>query len=298
MKRFERIYVEISNICNLQCSFCPEVLRPKKMMAPALFAKILAEVKPYAEAITFHVMGEPLAHPQFLELLTIATETEIPVILTTNGLLLERQAALLLNAPVIKQINFSIHSFFDNFPHRDIQPYLSKLTAFSTEFVQKNPGAFVNYRLWNLADVDKVSTPNNDMIYATLKTLFENPELPTQINVIRQKSFRLDRHIKLHFDTRFEWPSLNSLTPNSDGTCHGLKNQIAILTDGTVVPCCLDKEGVIRLGTLTETPLHTILNSERAKNLLAGFAQNKALEPLCQKCQYKTRFHRPNAALI
>jgi radical SAM protein with 4Fe4S-binding SPASM domain len=260
------------------------------MMSPQHFKRVIREVKPVAKAVTLHVMGEPLAHPSFPEFLRILEEENVPLILTSNGLLLDRHRELLLNAPTIKQVNFSVHSFFDNFPDKEIRPYLEKLSQFAKDFVSRSPESFVNFRLWDLPAKDQLLQERHDRIYDELRTLFIEPELPAHIEVREKKSYRLDRHIKLHFDTQFEWPSLNSVSSVSDGFCYGLKNQLAILTEGTVVPCCLDKEAVINLGSAFETHLSEILNSPRAKSILEGFSKNKAIEPLCQKCQYKNRF--------
>lgn len=290
MSRFERVYIEISNICNLQCSFCPEVLRPKKLMSPENFRLILAQVKPLTKAVTLHVMGEPLAHPQFPQFLDALEEQRVPLILTSNGLLLERHQVRLLHSPIIQQINFSVHSFFDNFPDKDIGNYLSKLSQFAKDFISSHPNSFINYRLWNLPSQDQALELNHQKVYEELKKLFSAPVLPNAVNVREQKSFRLDRHIKLHFDTQFEWPNLMSSAPNQHGFCYGLKNQLAILTEGTVVPCCLDKEAVINLGSALETPLNEILNGARAQSILRSFANQIAIEPLCQKCRYKSRF--------
>jgi radical SAM protein with 4Fe4S-binding SPASM domain len=203
---------------------------------------------------------------------------------------LERHRERILESQIIQQINFSVHSFFDNFPNKEIAPYLTKLTEFAKDFIATHPQAFINYRLWNLPASDQVLQSHHQRVYAELKNLFTAPQLPSEIEVRERKSYRLDRHIKLHFDTQFEWPSLNSKSPTSDGFCYGLKNQIAILTEGTVVPCCLDKEAVINLGSVMDSPLAEILNSPRASAILKGFAKNQAVESLCQKCQYKTRF--------
>ncbi len=290
MNQFDRIYIEISNVCNLQCSFCPEVLRPKKLMTPEQFRKVVREVKPYAKAVTLHVMGEPLAHPQFIEILRILDENNLPLILTSNGLLLERHLEALLKSSIIKQINFSIHSFFDNFPDKSILPYLTKLTDFAYKFVAAHPDSFINFRLWNLDTPNKADSKNNALVLEKLMGLFPAPQMPESLDVREQKSYRLDRHIKLHFDTRFEWPSLNTSSPASDGFCYGLSKQLAILTEGSVVPCCLDKEAIINLGSVLETPLHDILASERALAIVSGFRRAKAVEALCQKCQFKSRF--------
>lgn len=299
---FDRIYIEISNVCNLKCSFCPEVLRPKKIMAPAQFRHVIQNVKHRARAVTLHVMGEPLAHPQFQEFLHILHEESMPLILTSNGILLNRYQDSLIQLPsyntsIIKQINFSIHSFFDNFPNKDITIYLQSLVDFSKRFISQNPDAFINFRLWNLQGFDAELTSKNKIVYDALESLFSNPELPHQLNVKAQKSYRLDRHIKLHFDTQFEWPSLNSPHQASDGFCYGLSSQLAILTEGTVVPCCLDKEAVISLGSIFEVDLKAILATPRAQGIIQGFKNQVAIEPLCQKCQFKQRFQHHSKVL-
>jgi len=67
-KRFKRIHVEISNICNVQCSFCPIVERPKEIMGLDKYKIILDQIVSLAEDICLHLMGEPLAHPKILEI--------------------------------------------------------------------------------------------------------------------------------------------------------------------------------------------------------------------------------------
>lgn len=292
---FDRIYIEISNVCNLQCSFCPEVLRPKKLMTPSQFRVVAEKVKPHARAVTLHLMGEPLAHPQFAEFIQILHELSIPLILTSNGVLLNRYHNLLIKPSehlpsIIKQINFSVHSFFDNFPDKNIDGYLKSLVDFSKAFIAQNPESFINFRLWNLQGPHSGLAPQNQLIYEVFQQLFENPELPNQLDVKAKKSYRLDRHIKMHFDTQFEWPSLKSEASSPKGFCYGLKSQLAILTEGSVVPCCLDKEAVINLGSIFDTSLDSILSSTRAQNIVKGFHHNQAVEPLCQKCTYKQRF--------
>lgn len=292
---FDRIYIEISNVCNLQCSFCPEVLRPKKIMSPSQFRVLAEKVKPHARAVTLHLMGEPLAHPQFPEFIQILQDLSIPLILTSNGTLINRHHNLLARPSqeshsIIKQINFSVHSFFDNFPGKNIEGYLNSLVSFSKSFITHNPESFINFRLWNLQGTHSDLTPSNQLIYEVFQKLFPDPDLPSRLDVQSKKSYRLDRHIKMHFDTQFEWPNLKSEKNSTEGFCYGLKSQLAILTEGTVVPCCLDKEAVINLGSIFENSLESILNSPRAQKIVQGFQRNQVVEPLCQKCSYKQRF--------
>lgn len=69
-----------------------------------------------------------------------------------------------------------------------------------------------------------------------------------------------------------------------------LRNQVAILVDGTVVPCCLDGEGIISLGNINEIDFSKIIDSERANNILDGFSRREAVEELCKKCGYRKKF--------
>jgi radical SAM protein with 4Fe4S-binding SPASM domain len=103
--------------------------------------------------------------------------------------------------------------------------------------------------------------------------------------------FNIKDRLYLHFDTEFIWPSLDLPALGTSGRCYGLSSHFGILVDGTVVPCCLDKEASIPLGNALDTPIVDILASRRAQDILKGFKQNKLIEKLCQRCQYIDRFN-------
>ncbi len=96
----------------------------------------------------------------------------------------------------------------------------------------------------------------------------------------------------LHFDTRFEWPDLENKSFGSNGRCNGLIGHIGIQADGTVVPCCLDKEAILNLGNCLETPLSDILNDKRATEMRDGFNNGKLVEDLCKRCDFIKRFSK------
>ena len=104
------------------------------------------------------------------------------------------------------------------------------------------------------------------------------------------KDFKLAQKTFLQLANKFEWPDISKDMDNEKVFCYGLRNQFAILVDGTVVPCCLDNQGQINLGNIFKTSLKDILNSERAKNIYEGFSNRKAVEDLCKRCQYAQRF--------
>ena len=287
-KRFYKIHVEISNICNLQCSFCPEVIRSKKLMDLDTFKAIIPQIAPLTEMVAFHLMGEPLLHPKLEEFLEICDHYALPVFFVSNGVLLtEKRSALLLHR-TIRQVNFSLHSFYDNFPGQDPSAYLEKIFEFTEMAFEKRPDLYLNYRLWNLQTPDQNTDLNRDF-----RKRIENRfhvTIPDEINVKSVKSRRLLNRLYLHYDTEFTWPALDLPVIGQTGTCYGLSSHFGILACGTVVPCCLDKEGNIPLGNVNEKSVESILASKKAKTILDGFKKRKLVEELCMRCDYVTRF--------
>lgn len=287
--KFDRVYIEISNICNLQCDFCPEVERTKKIMSFELFQKIIDQLQGLTQEVTFHLMGEPLAHPQFTEFLNYCAKVKMPVNLTTNGTLLhhKNRAQVLLN-PIIRQINFSIQSYISNFPHGDLKSYMQTLFDFTRQAFVDRPDLYINYRLWNYGSREETQTQN-----AHFFNIIEN-EFSLQINREVDVGFRKSKNILnrlyLHFDSRFEWPSLKGPRINEKGFCYALKSHFAIHADGTVVPCCLDKEAGIPLGSALD--LLSTLRSERARSLRQGFDNFMLSEELCRRCDFIKRFSK------
>jgi len=287
-KRFKKIHIEISNICNLQCSFCPAVIRDNKMMDLALFRDIIMQVAPLTDLVCFHLMGDPLVHPQLEQMIDICDEYQAAIFLVTNGVLLRPRKYDLLLHQRFYQINFSLHSFFDNFPNKDPSDYLDRIFAFTQRALIERPQLYLNYRLWNLNDPLGSQTPNTDMLERICEQFDFN--MPSQLDVRKRKSINIRDRLYLHFDTEFIWPSLDLPVLGSSGKCYGLSSHFGVLVDGTVVPCCLDKEASIALGRVQDSPILDILESQRAKDIVRGFKQRQLVESLCQRCQYIERF--------
>lgn len=285
---FQKVHIEISNVCNLQCSFCPEVVREKKLMSPGLFRRVLEQVAPLAEQVAFHLMGDPLVHPRLAELVDTAGEFGTKIFFVTNGVLLREDKAEILLKPAFRQVNFSLHSFADNFPDKDPADYLEKIFAFVERAFVERPDLYVNFRLWNLEAPRGIGEKNRDVL-RRIEERFQW-KAAGELDVRRQKSHPVKGRLYVHFDTEFTWPALELPVLGLAGTCYGLKSHFGVLVDGTVVPCCLDKEGAIPLGNLTEVPLGDILGGARAQAMLKGFRERRLVENLCQRCQYIERF--------
>jgi radical SAM protein with 4Fe4S-binding SPASM domain len=295
---FKRIHIEITNVCNLQCTFCPEVGRAKNWMSPETFSRVLKEALPLTEQICLHLMGEPLAHPEFSQIISECEEQGAQVNLTTNGLLLPRYRNKELLSPAIRQINFSLQSYRDNFPHKPLEDYLLPILDFSKELHKVRPETYVNLRLWNLGSDD---LDTNEQVYSLVEG-FYGAALNRNVDVSHRKSKRIWERVYLHFDSRFEWPGPNSPIRGERGTCHALSNHIGIHSEGTVVPCCLDKEATMPLGNVLEQPLTTILAAPRARAIRQGFDRGILVERMCQGCDFIKRFdkqaqHKTNSSL-
>ncbi|WP_227551239.1 radical SAM/SPASM domain-containing protein [Kangiella sp. HZ709] len=287
-KRFHKIHIEISNICNLQCSFCPPVERDNKMMSLDLFRDLVKQIAPMTELVCLHLMGDPLVHPKLKEMIDICDEYDLNIFLVTNGVLLKPEKFELLLHPRFYQINFSLHSFFDNFPDKNPEKYLTRIFNFTRLALEKRPELYLNYRLWNLNDPMGSQTQNTQMLAQICEQF--NFEPPSEIDVRKKKSIKIQDRLYLHFDTEFIWPSLDLPMLGTKGTCYGLSSHFGILADGTVVPCCLDKEAAIPIGNATQQPIKEILASSRAQAILRGFKNKELVEKLCQRCQYIERF--------
>lgn len=287
MAMLDRIYIEISNICNVQCSFCPVVDRDKKIMSPSDFEHIIRQAAPLASQVCLHLMGEPLAHPQFREIIKHCGDYGVAVQITTNGLLIKRYQDFLLNSKSIRQVNFSLQSFKDNFPEKPIEPYLGNILEFSQEAFLKSPEMFINLRLWNLES----EAQDNEDIFKYIESKL-GVQINRRVDVGGIKSKRILNRLYLHFDSRFEWPSLDLPYRGTQGRCNALIGHIGIHADGTVVPCCLDKEAQIPLGNCLEEDLVDILNSSRAQAMKKGFELGILIEKLCQHCSYIDRFSK------
>lgn len=257
-------------------------------MSETLFEAILTEVVPHTELVCLHLMGEPLAHQKLQRLLQICEENHAKVFLVSNGVLLREEKFEWLLMKCLHQVNFSLHSFFDNYPDKDPTQYLERIFQYTERALHERPDLYLNFRLWNLQQVKGELSQNREML-SRICERFDFP-FPKEIDLKKEKSLKIRNRLYLHFDTEFTWPSLELPQLGTVGRCLGLKSHFGVLVDGTVVPCCLDKEGNIPLGKLPEHSILEILNSEKAQAIVEGFRQRRLMEPLCQRCQYIERF--------
>ena len=275
--RFRKIYLEISNLCNLSCRFCPGTKRKGKAMTEEEMAQLLPKLRPWTDYLYFHLMGEPLLHPHLPEFLEMAGEQGFRVILTTNGTLLAKRQEMLLSAPALHKVNISLHAFEANDLAVPFEEYLRGCLEFGKAAEGKT---LVSYRLWNQGGEDR----KNQQILTALHEAFPGDW------VRERRGERIGQRVYLEYGDKFDWPDLTARDNGERVFCYGLRDQLGVLADGTVVPCCLDHEGDLALGNLFEQSMEEILDAPRAQAICNGFTKGRAAEELCRKCGYAQRF--------
>ena len=275
-KRLKKAYVEIGNICNLSCSFCPGTKREKRFMSLEEFTLAAEKLRGYTDYLYFHLMGEPLLHPELEKLMDVAGKLGYKVIITTNGTLLEKRGHSLLESPAVHKINISLQSFEAN-QGGELESYISSCARFAAAAGER--GKLCVLRLWNSGGLESL----NGSIEAVLHRYFPGDWRQSR------RSLVLAERVYLEPGEKFDWPDMEAQN-RSVSYCYGLKDQIGVLCDGTVVPCCLDHEGDIPLGNLFSQSMEEILDSDRAKAIFEGFARRQPVEELCRRCGYAERF--------
>lgn len=274
--RFKKIYIEITNICNMNCSFCPPHKRNNEYMSIEKFKMILGQIKPYTKYIYLHVKGEPMLHPNFDEFVKLAFDEGFFVNITTNGTLLKDH---LESTKYIRQLNISLHATNDE----EII-----MTA------KQIKDCYVNFRVWNCIDDNKpnqaISLLEKEFNIDIQQKLQQKMKEMNHTSLNSETNFTLKDNFYISIQNEFKWPSLAEEANDENGYCHALKDHIAILVDGTVVPCCLDNNGDINLGNIFTQDLSDVLGSEKVIRIQEGFEQRKCIEELCKKCEYKKRF--------
>lgn len=273
--RFSKIYIEITNICNLNCSFCSKDNRLKKEFSLQEFDIILKKIRQYTNTIYLHVKGEPLLHSKLIEILELTEKYNYKVKITTNGTLLKSKLNILQKFTNIKQINVSLHC------ENNLVNYFTDVFNTCDILAKDIP---IVYRIWLLDNykLDKLSTiiVDNLISHYKLDKSFIN-------KVIKEKNIKIKDNIYLDKDNEFKWPDNIQDSILDKGTCLGTRSHIAILVNGDIVPCCLDSKGILKLGNIFEDELEDVLKSELFLKLNQGFKDNKLTCNLCKNCNFR-----------
>lgn len=251
--------------------------------------QVFVAIKPFADYVYLHVKGEPLLHPKIDEILDLAALHEIKVNITTTGTLLTKVGHKLLGKKALRQINFSLHSYNPTLAVFSKANYFETIFNFVSE-IQLSSETIISYRLWNLDGIyqPELQQAKNRIVLSEIEKAYNLPSIEEKY--IPGKGLKISERLYLNFEPQFEWPNLLNKTESETGFCHALRTHVGILVDGTVVPCCLDGEGVMNLGNIFEKPFSEIISGSRATAIYNGFSSGIAIEPLCKKCIFKEKF--------
>ena len=264
-KRFKKIYLEITNACNLSCSFCIKNQRKIKYLKEEEFISILEKIKPYTDYLYFHILGEPLIHPMINEFIDIASNN-FNVQITTNGYLIDR----IKDNKNIRQVNISIHSFDIKYGI-SIEEYMNNIFKAIDKLISNN--TYISLRLW-------VENKNQVKIIDMINDYYK-----CNIDLTKQ-SYKINDYLYVKKFREFIWPDLSNNYYEEKGTCYALRDHLGILSNGSIVPCCLDTKGIINLGNIFNDNLDDILKQERVISMQEGFRNCKKKEELCRHCSF------------
>ena len=272
MTMISRCYLEITNVCNLDCVFCPKTERPKHRLSREEFDFLTDKLQGKVQFLYFHLMGEPFLHPFLPDFIQSARLKGFVPVLTTNGTLLSKAKGVIEAHP--HKIQISLHSQEGN-GKEDSEAYLEGVMNFALEAASS--GIIIVLRLWNQGGYERA----NDHILDVLAGYCPRPWTS------RHDGWKLGENLYVEYDRMFEWPDAEREEfEEKEVFCYALRNQVGVLVDGSVVPCCLDHAGDIKLRNLFTQTLDEVLVSPRAKALYDGFTKHEASEPLCRKCGY------------
>jgi len=262
---YKKVYVEITNNCNLSCDFCIKNKRNRKFMTKEEFTIILSKLKPVTNYLYFHVLGEPLLHPEINNFIDIASnEYNYKINITTNGYLIDR----IKNNKNINILNISLHSYNPKYK-LTLHEYLDNIFYKIDKLIKNNTK--VNLRLW-------VDNKENINIINYINTYYKTN--------IKLEKCKIKDNLYLDISSYFIWPDLENNYYSEVGKCYGLIDHFGILVDGTIVPCCLDSKGDINLGNIYKDDIEKVLNSDICKQMISGFKNNKKIQELCKHCKF------------
>ena len=276
---FKKIYIEITNCCNLKCNFCPETNRKKEFMSVDNFEEIIKKIHKYTNLVCLHVKGEPLLHSKLEDILRILEKYNLKANITTNGTLIKENLEVIKNSKAVRQFNFSLHSSTQN------EMFSNKYLQNIFESVEELEDIIISYRLWNLKDIKE-----NDINFEIIESIEDYYNIKDlKYSLIKNEFLKLRENLFINQDKEFTWPDIDKGVIIEKGRCLALKEQIAILVDGTVVPCCLDNNGDIPLGNIFEESIEEILNKPKSIEIKNNFEKNIISCDLCKTCGFLKR---------
>lgn len=316
------VYVELTNICDFNCAFCPKELmtRPPQHMDAALARSALDQIAAggVTDLVYFHVMGEPALHPDFASIADHAASLGLRVGLTSNGAQLApggRIGAMLLDRD-LAEINISLQTpdarsfVLRRAKGMDYPAYEAGIMDFFRAHRSRHHETIFRFRFLNTRHAPPGLRARGVSILDTAAELRSalkrwaamvheaaNADAAESRRIVRKlgriNSFlwnRIEVWPGVWFETFLagDWGRAFEDRPVHQawaGYCPGLREHFAVLASGDLVLCCLDYDGKTAVGNLEKQSLEEILSSKKVARIMRGFRRLKPVLPYCKRCQ-------------
>lgn len=276
--------VELTNYCNFKCAFCvgqQQGQRSRGYMDLEMFKEICYQAKIYgALGIRLLRWGEPMMHPNFLEMVDIAKKHNLLVHVTTNGSLLEKVG---YDNIIDSKLDSLIISFqgtcekeYKKLRKKDYNDIVSKII-----------------KLRNVRDNRGVNNP-----YITLSTTVTD-ETKEEINRFKENWLRVVDGVSIGYtcfkrlkdqESVKDYLSRKKILPHLF-KCQEVMVKLSIDWDGTVSPCCLDYDQQLSVGNIKDSTLYELWHSDDTKSIRTLLTNKRQdMFSLCQTCELNYDF--------
>lgn len=269
--KIKRVYLEITNACNLNCPFCTNE-KGQSFMSLDTINDYLNQIKKVSDYVYLHVLGEPLLHKDIDKILSICDNLDLNIQLVTNGTLLKNNFNI-FNHKSLRKLSISLHSISEQNIDSDYFDTIDKI-------INNNYNCYIELRFYNYENLSEDLVDYKNKLYKKFNV----------VETEKNNSYKLKDNAYIYYSNLFDWPNINSQIISKEGHCHGGIDQIAILNDGKVTLCCLDPRGYNSVGDLKKDALLDILSSNNYKEIINNFKNRKLTCEFCKKCSYRLRF--------
>lgn len=319
--KLREAFLEITSRCNFRCRFCvhPQMRRPKMDMDANDAKRLIGQIaESFAiDHLSLHLYGEPLLHDRVNELARYATQNRLNVNLTTNGAMLTKTKLKAFLDDNVWRIVLSIQHDEKDFGTRragkrwTAQSYfghIAKLVQFFIDYKSRHADCPTRLEIHYLLTGDikpGVQLIENDADVAKVlnwwgKRLPDHFKPESNPNPIedQESGYRIQfgRDAYIRFKPAISFGNaVGEAAPDQcdNGYCFFPDSVLCILSDGNLVPCCIDFEGEMKMGNALESDIVTVWNGSRAREIRAAFERGEAPTDRCRQCLGGSHFGSP-----
>lgn len=274
------VYVEPTNACVLNCRMCMRgktKIRKLGFMDLCLYRKIIDDISPEVRSIALHKQGEPLLHPNLIDMINYAKNQGMKVGFNTNAVLLDEEKSKKLLETDLDWIYFS----FDG-PNKNIYEKLRKGADY--ERVKQNILRFIELRnkKGNMPIIHIYIIEMSDTENYLNKFVKYWKDKVDSVGINKLMNF-----FSLIDDEKLDWYNniqKKDLPEDSYPICTFPWFTMAINWDGTAEYCLADFTGSNIVGNARKENVLQIWNNEKSKKVRKAVLQRDFRNLKCGQC--------------